>query len=360
MDLLDRLFQEDPTRLQPDEKAALLAGGLSELSQLHWDNCVPYQRILRANGFVPPFAFDSVADAPALPVSLFKQFELRSVPQANVMRVLRSSGTTQQVPSRIFLDAETARLQARALVRIFQPIIGTQRIPMLIVDQNAVVGDGRSFSARGAGVLGLSNFGRNHTYVLDAAMKLDLNALDAFIEKADGQRVFVFGFTFMVWKYFVQPLIQAKRRLPFDGGVLVHSGGWKKMQDEAVDRAVFRERVGDVTGIRAVHDFYGMVEQVGSVFVECSEGYLHAPVFADVLIRDPRTWRVVNSGETGVIQVLSVLPRSYPGHSLLTEDLGQRGPDECACGHRGRSFRVLGRVPKAEVRGCSDTHVVQA
>ena len=51
------------------------------------------------------------------------------------------------------------------------------------------------------------------------------------------------------------------------------------------------------------------------------------------------------------------LPRSYPGHSLLTEDLGVLlGEDDCPCGRKGKYFKVTGRVPRAEVRGCSDTY----
>jgi len=58
-----------------------------------------------------------------------------------------------------------------------------------------------------------------------------------------------------------------------------------------------------------------------------------------------------------VIQVLSVLPRSYPGHSLLTEDVGALlGEDDCPCGRLGRTLRVDGRLKSAEPRGCSDTH----
>jgi hypothetical protein len=61
-------------------------------------------------------------------------------------------------------------------------------------------------------------------------------------------------------------------------------------------------------------------------------------------------------GSTGLIQVLSVLPKSYPGHSLLTEDLGTiLGQDDCSCGWNGKYFKVLGRIPQAELRGCSDT-----
>ena len=99
-----------------------------------------------------------------------------------------------------------------------------------------------------------------------------------------------------------------------------------------------------------------MVEQVGSIFVECEAGRLHAPSFADVIIRRPQDWSVADQGEEGLIQVLSCLPQSYPGHSLLTEDLGTLiGTDDCPCGRHGRTFSVSGRLPKAEVRGCSDT-----
>ena len=39
-----------------------------------------------------------------------------------------------------------------------------------------------------------------------------------------------------------------------------------------------------------VHNFYGMAEQMGTVYLECDDGLLHAPAFADVVIRDPVTW----------------------------------------------------------------------
>ena len=55
--------------------------------------------------------------------------------------------------------------------------------------------------------------------------------------------------------------------------------------------------------------------------------------------------------------MLSALPESYPGHSILTEDLARvEAVDSCPCGRHGKAVSVLGRVPKAELRGCSDTH----
>jgi hypothetical protein len=355
---IDEIFNRDAALVDRAFKADVLLRELSNLTEFHWHNCEPYRNILESYRLTPPFDFRDLTDMPALPVSLFKEHELRSIPEDRVARVLRSSGTTGQVPSKIYLDSETARLQTRALVKIFQSIIGAQRLPMLIVDQQRTITDRRSFSARGAGILGLSNFGREHTYALDDDMRLDMPALERFIERFGGQRVLLFGFTFMVWKYLVEPLASIGRRLPFDEGILIHCGGWKKLQDQAVSREVFRKGITKSTGITSIRDFYGMVEQVGSVFVECSEGVLHAPPFADVIIREARTWAPLGPGTPGVVQVLSVLPRSYPGHSILTEDLGELvGEDDCACGNPGRTFRIVGRVPRAEARGCSDTFV---
>ena len=165
----------------------------------------------------------------------------------------------------------------------------------------------------------------------------------------------------MAWRYLLQALKQSGRTLPFRDAILVHSGGWKKLEAEKVSNEVFKQHAGTLGGFARVHNFYGMVEQTGSVFVECEAGRLHAPLFADVIIRDPLDWRECAIGETGVIQVLSVLPRSYPGHSLLTEDRGVLlGEDDCPCGRMGRTFAVQGRIPKAEVRGCSDTFSANA
>ena len=62
-------------------------------------------------------------------------------------------------------------------------------------------------------------------------------------------------------------------------------------------------------------------------------------------------------GEQGIVQVLSPLPGSYPGHSLLTEDTGVLlGEDDCPCGRLGKYFSIIGRIPRAEIRGCSDTY----
>ena len=286
---------------------------------------------------------------PYLPAGLFKTHELRSISREHVFKTLTSSGTTGQAVSRIYLDRDAARAQTSALASIMTHFLGPERLPMILVDTRAVIGDRASFSARGAGLVGMMNFGREHFYALNERMELDEAGLRAFLERFGGKPFLLFGFTFMVWQYLVQPL--AGRGIDLSNGTLIHSGGWKRLTEQAVTSAGFKARLLEATGLRRSHNFYGMVEQTGSVFMECDDGWLHPPSFSDVVIRDPVTWEEQPVGRAGVVQVLSVLPTSYPGHSILTEDWGVvHAIDGAAPGQgvRGDRARAQGRAPRLQ------------
>lgn len=351
---LQQLFEAEQFTLRQDTKEALLLHELTALTDLHIERSPAFARIAARTA---PGPYRSLSDLPYLPVSLFKTHALRSVDEADVFKVMTSSGTTGQAVSRVYLDRETAGLQSRALSSIMTRVLGGKRLPMLIVDAPNVVKNRALFSARGAGVLGMLPFGRNHTYVLGDDMALDEAALRGFVEEWSGQPILVFGFTFMVWRYFLLALRERAIDIDLSQAVLIHSGGWKKLADEAVGNDEFRAAFAETTGMTRIHNFYGMVEQAGSVFLEGDDGLLYPPNFADVIIRDPVTWEPAPNGTSGVVEVLSVLPRSYPGHVLLTEDLGVvEGIGDPASGWSGKQLRILGRVPRSELRGCSDTH----
>jgi len=351
--LLEQLMQAPVYLLPQAEKEALLLPRLNELTHWHDQHCEPFHHLMQAtNGSLHA---NDYGDLPYSAVRLFKHRLLSSIPDADVFKTLTSSGTTGAV-SRIVLDRDSAALQSKVLVKIMQEYLGKQRLPMLLVEQPTLIQNRSGFSARGAGALGLSFLGRDHHYALDEQMQPNWPVIEAFCEKYANQPVFLFGFTFMVWQCLLEPLKARGIKLPLSQGVLFHSGGWKKLEHLAVSTSDFNQRCADVLSIKQVHNFYGMVEQTGAIFVTCEYGHLHTPVMADVLIRDPKTLAILPHKQQGLIQVLSALPQSYPGHSLLTEDLGTcLGEDDCPCGRKGRYFVVHGRLPKAEVRGCSDT-----
>lgn len=353
------LLEIPPYSLDKAAKTAALTEELKRLTKHHIDACPAYARMMRALGL----DLDKVKtyeDLPFLPVSLFKDLTLKSIPDADVFKTMTSSGTTGQAVSKIYLDRQAAARQQKTLVRIVSDFTGAARLPMLIIDSPSVIKNRAMFSARGAGILGFSIFGADRTYALNDDMEIDFPAIEAFIDRHKGQKILLFGFTFMIWRHFYKELLKSDKKIDLSNGVMIHGGGWKKLISEAVSPAEFKQRLTDVCGLSDVHDYYGMVEQTGCIYMQCEHGHMHASVFSDVIMRNPRDFSVCPAGEKGIIQVVSVLPESYPGHSLLTEDEGVLlGEDDCPCGRKGKYFKILGRLKNAEIRGCSDTYAAK-
>ncbi|MCQ2416652.1 MAG: acyl-protein synthetase [Oscillospiraceae bacterium] len=355
----EEIVSISPYSLSKAEKEKLLTERLVELTKLHQENCAEYANILESLDFDVD-KVQSYKDLPFLPVRMFKELELKSIPKEEVIKTMTSSGTTGQAVSKIYLDKNTSSNQQKTMVKIVSEFTGSGRMPMIIIDCPSVIKNRAMFSARGAGILGFSIFGSKKIYALDDDMKLNIEELKAFLEKYQGQRIFLFGFTFMIWQHFYKELVRLKEEgIVFDlsQGVLIHGGGWKKLVSEAVSEEDFHQRLKDVCGLESIHDYYGMVEQTGCIYMECECSHLHASIFSDVIIRNPKDFSECGIGETGIIQVVSTIPESYPGHSLLTEDEGVLlGEDDCPCGRMGKYFKINGRLKNAEIRGCSDTY----
>lgn len=354
----EELLAIEPYSLGKEEKTKLLTERLKELTKFHIENCSEYKSMLESINF----DLDSVKDyreLPFLPVRLFKELSLKSVSQENVVKTMTSSGTSGQQVSKIYLDRATSSNQQKTMVKIVSDFTGSSRMPMIILDCPSVIKDRNMFSARGAGILGFSLFGAKKIYALNDNMQLDVEALHEFLKKYQGQKIFLFGFTFMVWQYFYKELVRLKKEgITFDlsNGILIHGGGWKKLISEAVRSEEFHAGLKDVCGLDSIHDYYGMVEQTGCIYMQCECGHLHASIFSDVITRNPLDFSECKIGEKGILQVVSAIPESYPGHSLLTEDEGIiLGEDDCPCGRKGKYFKIFGRIKKAEIRGCSDT-----
>lgn len=356
MERRNQLFLEKAFSLNREQKRDYYKDILKELCVKHCQNCEEYRRFIQAMKFdcdILPYA----EEYPFIPVRMFKEMELLSIPREQVIKTMTSSGTTGQQVSKIFLDKATSVNQSKALMKITTDMLGGQRFPMLIIDSKNVIKDRKMFSARGAGILGFSMLGRDITYALDENMCLDIESIKAFLQRHKEETVLLFGFTFIIWEHFYKTLNDNEEQLDISNGILLHGGGFKKLIEEAVDNDAYKEKLNQVCGIKRVCNYYGMVEQTGSIYMECEYGRLHTSNFSDIIIRNPKDFSMCKVGEQGLIQLISVLPDSYPGYSILSEDLGElTGEDDCPCGRCGKTFKIIGRIKKAEVRGCSDTY----
>ncbi len=355
-DILEKLLQMSPYSLDKVEKQTIYQKALSDLTRHHYAFCPEYKKILDIINYDVKNDYE-MEQQPMIPVRLFKEYELLSVPRNEIVKTMTSSGTSGQKVSKIFLDKKNTKDQTKVLVDIISSYIGRKRLPLLILDTKLVLKDRNMFSARGAGIVGFSTFGKDIAYALDENMNLNFSIIVEFLKKHKEETILMFGYTYMIWKYVVCALQKENISLQIQSGKLFHIGGWKKLKDQAVSSQKYNETIQKVLGNIAVYNYYGMAEQLGSVFVECEYGHMHCSNYSDILIRRSKDFSVANIGEKGLIELVSLLPYSYPGHILLTEDEGEiLGEDDCPCGRKGKYFKIYGRIKGAEIRGCSDTY----
>jgi phenylacetate-coenzyme A ligase PaaK-like adenylate-forming protein len=350
----NNLLNLEPFSLNKIEKQAFFLREIKKLTKFHYKNSKEYKNIIDFLNF--DLKEINLAKLPFLPAGLFKKHKLVSVPQNKIIKVLHSSGTSGNLNSKIYLDKDNAYLQMKVLTKIFSSTIGEERLPMLIIDKNQnKVENGEMLSAKSAAINGFSLFGKEHTFLLDADGNINYKILNQFLERNSNKSFLIFGFTSLVYENLFEKLNLNSIFNNFENGILIHGGGWKKMENKKVRNKDFKNLLKEKISLKKIYNYYGLVEQTGSIFFECKKcSCFRTSVFSELLIRD-KDFNIAKKGEKGFIQLLSLLPRSYPGHNILTEDIGEIIQDNsCECEKFGTRFIVHGRSKKSEIRGCSD------
>jgi hypothetical protein len=341
---IDRLLACGPFELDDKDKAPLFGPAIAEAFRHHFEHNEFFRAWCLKQNFSPEKKPDDPAEWPYLPSAAFKRRNLISVPAGDIRSEVRSSATTG-APSVISIDMMTSRRQSLASARVIAEYIGHHRRPFLILDEDPAASPSpRKISARSAATRGFLLFADSAEYFLkeeDGGLHLDDEKLAKSLAEHErsGREVCLFGFTYILYALVIKRLKEAKAsfRLP-DRAKVVHIGGWKKLESES-----------------NVIDFYGFTEQMGLVYAGGGYSPKVVPAYSEVVIRDFNTLRPAKDGQAGLIQILTPLPHSYPGISVLTDDVGRivgRGRDEA--GRWGARFEILGRAENAEARGCGD------
>ena len=296
---------------------------------------------------------NKIEEIPFLPTRLFKQLNLKTIKDGKIFKVLESSGTSGDV-SKVFLDKHNANSQIKVLIKIFKDFFNVDnRMPMIIFDKKKSKNQKSKHTAREAAFTGFSFIGKEYFFLLDENENIRLDEFKEFLKKYQNKTLILFGLTHVVWE--ILKKLDTKK-INLKNSILIHGGGWKKIEDENANKKNFNSIIKSRFNITNIHDYYGMVEQTGSIFFECKKGYFHTSLFSDIIIRD-KEFRVQKKKKKGLIQIISLIPTSYPGHSIITEDQGALfGEDNCKCGRSGKYFKVYGRIPRSELRGCGNVN----
>lgn len=356
----DELIKSNPYSLSSNEKNKIFLDSMKESIQFHYDNCKDYKNFCEKKSF-DPINFSKLESIPFLPVSLFKKIELISVPKNEIIRTIHSSSTSGNLPSIINLDKITVKRQIIMLNSILKNFFDDEKPSFLIIDHDSTINSNDlELSSRGSAIRGMLGFSKDFFFLLNDELQFDFKKISDALKNADNNKTCIFGFTWLIYKIITNDYPEEIKNLfqKLNNAFVVHIGGWKKLSDQSVDKNSFNKTISKFFNTKPenVVDFYGTTEQLGLVFPDCKKGYKHVPIFAEILIRDIHDQSVLPFNTSGFIQILCPVPNSYPGVSILTDDIGEiLGEDDCPCGRKGKYFVFRKRSEIADPKGCGDT-----
>jgi|TARA_B110000027_G_C16122233_1_gene303872 hypothetical protein len=366
MNSFEKLIINEPHSKNENDKNLLFKKALVDNFEHHYNNCEPYRNLCDSRGWHLPLNTDfKLEDFPYLPIEIFKNMSLRSTKNSKIIKTLKSSATSQQTPSTIFLDKETSKRQMQTLIWFLSNRLGKNRRPFIVMDldPNDISDKQNTITARTAAVRGFLTASSSYNYCMkqekSGEMHIDLEKFEKLLKETQNSddKIVIFGYTFVFYIYVAQELKKRGVRFKLQNATILHIGGWKKLQSQSTDKETFNQTMIDVFGVERhnIIDCYGFTEQLGVVYLDGKDGLKRTSEVSEIIVRDQKTLLPCEDGKEGLLEFISPLPLSYPGNAILTDDIGkiisrEKGND----GRTGVAFEILGRRPKAEIRGCGD------
>ena len=358
---INDILKEDPFLIKQNTKNSKLINIFKLQIKLHQKNCAKYRLWYKKNNFKNPDQLTNYNDIPFLPSSVFKSHHLKS--STKKYKMIESSGTSNNQRSSIYIDTDTSLFQRSGLTKILSSTIGSQRKNFFVADlQPFEDNSDRRLSARFAGISGYLMAAKKIHYLLKLNNKneiiLDKEKINILKKEIINSPIIIIGYTYMLWQYlFNNNDFEELKYKPNIDTKIIHFGGWKKVQNEKVDSKKFIEKIKKKININenSILDIYGFSEQLGSIYVSSGYGGNVINSYSNILIRDFDTLEVLEDGKVGFMQFLSVFPLSYPGFSILNDDVGYISKREIIDGIECLEFKTLKRIENMEPRGCGDT-----
>ena len=358
MEHLNDLLKIEPFSYDFKKRKKVFFNAVIESFKHHFDNSYEFRKWSIYNKIDDYKKITSLYDMPYFPNNIFKHYNLTS--EKKEFKIINSSGTTSQIKSKINLDRENARRQTLILSKILSNILGKKRKPFLIVDKGPnQESNNYELSARFAGLSGYLLAASKKNYLLtgknndlDFDIKRVKKMLDLSMKLNEG--IVVIGYTYLIYEKLLSILNNSSDKIKFPKNTtLIHFGGWKKIKDKKISKKDFNLLINKNLGIKDknIIDIYGFSEQLGTVYPSRGRNGCRVPAYSEVIVRSVDNMRPVKDGEIGFLQFISPIPTSYPGLSILNDDLGRiilRDKNNI-------EFEIIGRPENSTPRGCGDT-----
>lgn len=358
MEYLNKLLKFDPFSYENKDQDDVFFNAVIENFNHQIKNSPEYNMWASANNIYSSSDIENLHDLPFFPSNIFKYLSLSSSSEG--FKTIQSSGTTSQAKSKIYLDKENAKRQTTVLAKILSNLLGKKRKPFLIVDADARgISKNNKLTARFAGMSGYLMAASSRNYILDEVnekLELDYLKLQKTIldHHKKNQPIVIIGYTYLVFEKLLEKLEKSNFQISCPKGtIFVHFGGWKKLKQKQVSKKKLNSLISKYLGIASqnIIDIYGFTEQLGTVYPSIGSKGCMVPAYSHVIVRDTESLKPVNDGVIGFLQFITPIALSYPGLSVINDDLGKIVSRN---DHRVE-FEVIGRPEDSEPRGCGDT-----
>lgn len=299
--------------------------------------CEPYRRYVELLG-IDPEAISSIEEVPYLPVEFFKSHRVWSATSTKEPEtVFTSSGTTGVETSRHYI-CSTA-LYDEAFTAGFERFYGAAAGWSIFALLPSYMERSGSSLVWMVERLQAKNGACGGFYLYDH----DKLTADLEIAAQRGEKILLIGVAFALLDYAEYLSDRGiELHLPADA-VVMETGGMKGRRRE-VSRETMHDTFRRAFGVADVHSEYGMTELLSQAY-SAGGGLFRCPPWMRVATRDLQSpLQRLKAGETGGIDITD-LANLWSCSFIAVQDRGIVYPDG--------SFRVLGRVEGAQIRGCN-------
>ena len=347
---------EDPWNTPVETLKQLLVDSIREAAVHHYNNNKIY-RTLCDNKKFDPKSIQSIEDFIRIPVISTQAFktglELRSVPENEIVKINKSSGSSGQ-PSLVPRDQLTVD---RLMKSIKKTIPGVQPIHQgFLAMMSPSPEEYADLTMAYMSQIGCELADNYEFYMKD--FDFDPEEIIKSLNNVKERPIWIGGGPMLILDLadWIEETGQKITTLTADSGVS-SGGGFKDFTGHAISREEYNKRVISAFGVdeKNIRDSYGMTELNGFA-IECEHHIKHLPPWIYVSIRNPDNFdEEVAPGEEGLPVFLDPIAHSYPGFIIADDitSLAVQPFKKCSCGRIGPALSLnVRRAEGAEDKGC--------
>lgn len=358
----------DNTEVYSDRKKNedLFVAAMKENIIWHTERNEFYRKLIALKNFNPEklINYESLSEIPYVLANFFKRHEEKSIPEADILLHLTSSGTTGQ-KSQMFFDEWTIKSAQRMVDWIFDYYqFNNQETPCNYLlytyepEEGSKLGTAYTdnflckYAPVNKVVYALKYMGPEQGHKFDAFGVI--RALREF--EKEGLPVRIFGFPAFFYFTLEQMISMGVEDLKLHpDSMTFFGGGWKGNQDKAIAKTDLYRLAEQKLGLKdeRMRDGFGSVEHC-IPYIECSKHQFHIPIHSHVIIRNVKTLKPLPLGQVGYLNFISPYITSVPANSVLMGDLAVlHEGSECSCGLQAPYFEIIGRAGVTKNKSCA-------